>query len=302
MQRVDTTNPKANQEQETIFCNAFGNNASSMAEQFRMHLLGMYFNTVGPEWSTAGKRETDYVHHIDISLSGRRQVLLDKKVYQMETGEVWYLPANKPMARQCEETCHVIYFKFFCDCLPGVDTLMDWPQREPRMIGRVDPRQWWQWIQPRHEASVAELVHLRSQLVLWITKGLPELDDVIARHHASHARFNKVFEFVEDHLGADLRLPSLAAAYGRGATAFARSFLAATHMTPKEYITRRLNQKALQWVINSDLTMKEIAKRLRFNDEFYFSRFFQRLNGLPPSRYRRNFRGSDQAESTKDLD
>ena len=61
-------------------------------------------------------------------------------------------------------------------------------------------------------------------------------------------------------------------------------------MSPKEYLTRRINQEALQWVINSDLKMKEIADKLRFSDEYYFSRFFQRLNGAPPSRYRRNFR------------
>jgi YesN/AraC family two-component response regulator len=37
--------------------------------------------------------------------------------------------------------------------------------------------------------------------------------------------------------------------------------------------------------------MKEIAEKLSFSDEYYFSRFFQKLNGAPPSRYRREFRG-----------
>ena len=35
--------------------------------------------------------------------------------------------------------------------------------------------------------------------------------------------------------------------------------------------------------------LKEIAEKLRFSDEYYFSRFFQRLNGSPPLRYRSMF-------------
>jgi AraC-like DNA-binding protein len=51
-----------------------------------------------------------------------------------------------------------------------------------------------------------------------------------------------------------------------------------------------LNQEALQLVISTDLKLKEIVERLRFTDEFYFSRFFQKLNGVSPSRYRARFR------------
>ncbi len=235
----------------------------------------------------------DYLHHIDISLSGRRQVLLEKTVYQLEPGHVWYLPANTPVARRCGETCQVLYFKFVCDCMPGVDTLNDWPQREPRLIGRIDPDEWRRkWLGPEQAIGLADRIFLRSQLLLWLTQGIPELDDIIARHIATHAKFGQVFEFIENRLGADLRLSDLAKAYGRGTTVFAESFSRNIGMTPKEFLTRRLNQEALQWVINSDLNMKQIAEKLRFSDEFYFSRFFQRLNGCPPSHYRKNFHGS----------
>lgn len=291
MQRVDTTNPEAHLGTKSLFANTASDRDSNLADRFRMHLLGMYFHTVGKEWSSSGKRETDYLHHIDISLGGRRQVLLEKTVYQLEPGHVWYLPANTPVARRCGETCEVIYFKFVCDCMPGVDPLNDWPQREPRLLGRIDPEEWKnKWLNRR--IGMADQIYLRCQILLWLTRGIPELDDIITRHIATHAKFGQVFEFIENHLGADLRLPDLARAYGRGGTAFAEAFTRGTGMTPKEYLTRRLNQEALQWVINSDLNMKQIAEKLRFSDEFYFSRFFQRLNGLPPTRYRRNFRGT----------
>jgi transcriptional regulator GlxA family with amidase domain len=50
--------------------------------------------------------------------------------------------------------------------------------------------------------------------------------------------------------------------------------------------------------MNSDLKMKQIAEKLRFSDEYCFSRFSQRLNGSPPLRYRSMFqppRGSGKS-------
>lgn len=290
MQRVDTTNPQAHAGARIIFSAVAGGGLSQSAERFRMHLLGMYFARVGAEWGSGGQRETDYVHHIDISLTGHRQVVMGKTIYNLERGHVWYLPANQPVARRCRETCEVIYFKFFCDCLPGLDPLMDWPGREPRLLARVDPREWRKWLATPGPVGVAELLRLRCQLLLWLTGALPELDEIIARHLKCHAKFGHVFQLIEDQLGADLRLPKLAAAYGTGLTVFAEAFSHNTGMTPKEYLTIRLNQEAIQWVINSDLKMKQIAEKLRFSDEFYFSRFFKNLNGCSPTVYRRRFR------------
>ena len=39
-----------------------------MLERLRVHLVGIFYAEVGPEWSSGGKQETDYLHHIDLSL------------------------------------------------------------------------------------------------------------------------------------------------------------------------------------------------------------------------------------------
>ena len=115
---------------------------------------------------------------------------------------------------------------------------------------------------------------------------------MISLHLASHSRFSQVFQFIEDHFGADLRLADLAGVHGTSPGAFAAAFTRGTGVSPKEYLTRRLNQEAIRWVMGSDLRIKEIAEKLRFSDEFYFSRFFQKQNGSPPLRYRSQFQSS----------
>jgi AraC-like DNA-binding protein len=68
--------------------------------------------------------------------------------------------------------------------------------------------------------------------------------------------------------------------------AFSTAFSRNIGISPKEYLSRRINEKALAMVTHTDMKMKEIADALRFSDEFYFSRFFKKMNGQPPSAYR----------------
>ena len=153
MKLIDTTDAGAHARMRTLVSGASAEREWQLAAKFRIHLVGMYFAEVGSEWGSDGKQQSDYLHHIEVVLSGRRQVV--------------------------------------------------------------------------HERVI-------------------------------HALFS---------------------------TAFSRS----TGISPKDYLTRRLNQEALRWVINSDLKMKEIADKLRFSDEYYFSRFFKKLNGCSPVAYRRRW-------------
>lgn len=261
-----------------------------LAGKFRIHLIGMYFAEVGPEWGSDGKQQGDFLHHIEVALSGRRLVVHHGRAIEQLPGQIWFLPGNTPVERRCSESCEILIFKFNCEWLPGVDPLLDWPTREPRLIGEFTPADWRGWLHREKTITAADLLGLRGQLLLWMAAAVPEINTVIARQLETHTQFVEVFEFMEQHLGADLRIAALAEIYGTSQDAFSIAFKRATGMSPKDYLTRRLNQQALQYLINTHLQVREIAEKLRFTDEYYFSRFFHKPNGMPPSRYRREFR------------
>lgn len=294
MKLIDTTDAKAHASMRNLTGSA-GERESWLASKFRIHLVGMYYAGVGREWGSDGHEQSDYLHHIEVPLSGTRQVIHKRKIHEIRQGQVWFLPGNTPVERRCNENCDILFFKFNCEWLPGVDPLLDWAGREPRLVGASNPADWQEWLEPGKMATTTDLLRLRGQLLLWMTQGVPEIGDVIARHLETHTQFTDIFKFIETNLGADLRITSLAEVYGTSQDAFSMAFKRSTGMSPKEYLTRRLNQEALQLVINTPMQMKEIADKLRFSDEYYFSRFFQKLNGTPPSRYRREFRSSGKA-------
>lgn len=289
MKSVDTTDPRTYEHMRTLTSQIHGGREHGLAEHFRMHLVGMYFNTVGREWSSNGKIESDVVHHINVNLSGRREVVCRGRIFGLEPGEAWFLPANTPVERRCQGTCEIVYFKFFCECLPGVDPLLDWQDREPRRMRAINVAEWRTWLENGRPLGIASILGLRARLMWWLVQALPELDEVIAQHLANHFRFSGVFQYIEEHLGADLRLADLAEVHGSSPGAFSAAFTRSTGISPKEYLQRRLNQEAIRWVMRPDLKIRDIAEKLRFSDEFYFSRFFQKQNGSPPLRYRNQF-------------
>ena len=127
------------------------------------------------------------------------------------------------------------------------------------------------------------------RIVDWIAGAVPNLNEVILQHIQTHSQFNTVFDLIERKLAPNLRIEELARAYGTTLHAFSMAFARNTGMSPKAYVKRRLNQEAMQLLLNSDLKIKDVASRLRFGDEFHFSRFFRTANGLAPLRYRKAF-------------
>lgn len=286
----DTTHPRACGSDRALLGAPAAGDAFDLVSRLRFHIAGIYSSEVGTEWDSGGRAESDYLHHIELVFSGRRHVSRGDCTLELEPGSIYFLPGNTPVTRHCRERCRLLYMTFRCEWLPGVDPLLDWPQRRHVRIGPLTPDDWHLWLRPGWSPGPNQLLRLHAHLEEWMCAVLPDLGTLIRRHLETHGRFAAVFDLVEAQLGADLRVADLAQAHGTTPDAFSMAFLRNVGIRPKEYLNRRLNQAALQMVINGQFTMKEVAARLHFSDEFYFSRFFRKLNGISPSHYRERFR------------
>lgn len=289
MKLQDTTNPSSHRGFKTLFSEMGSQKEFELVTRFRIHLIGLYYNEVGPEWSSGGREESDFLHHVDLVCSGRRQVVHLGTVTELAPGWAWFLPGCTPVERRCGERCCVYFLKFRCEWLPGVDPLLDWPERRPLRLGRWKEEGFRDLWKPGHPPDSKSLFLLQAQLYSWLAESLPSLENIIFEHVKSHGRFEPVFNVIEERLGADLRVEELAASMKLPLHAFSVAFSRSVGMSPKAYLNRRLNQEAIKLLIRSDAPVKEVAFKLGFADEFYFSRFFKKLNGSPPSPYRRRF-------------
>lgn len=285
----DTTNPSSHRGLKTLFSEMGSQKEFELVTRFRIHLIGLYYTEVGPEWSSNGREESDFLHHIDLVCSGRRQVVHAGRVTELAPGWAWFLPGCTPVERRCSEHCRLYFLKFRCEWLPGVDPLLDWPERRPLRLGRWAERAFRKLWKPGRQLDSKSLFLLQGQLYSWLAESMPSLENIIFEHVKSHGRFEPVFNLIEERLGADLRVEELAASMKLRLHAFSMAFSRSVGMSPKAFLNRRLNQEAIKLLIRSGAPIKEVAFKLRFADEYYFSRFFKKLNGMPPVSYRRSF-------------
>lgn len=206
----------------------------------------------------------------------------------MTPGFAYWLTGNTPVVRDAPDRYEAYLLKFRCESAEGADLLLDWPGRKPVRLGPWECERWEEiWRQP--VCTTNACLALQGQLRSWLAEAFPDLDRIIDHHYQIFARFDRALSLLERRLGADLRVQELAAAHGTSLHAFSMAFERGIGISPKAYLNRRLNQEACALLLNPDWRIKEVAVKLSFADEFYFSRFFSKMNGMSPRKYRQQF-------------
>ncbi len=63
-------------------------------------------------------------------------------------------------------------------------------------------------------------------------------------------------------------------------------FTRETGVSPKRYLQRLRIEQAMSLLAGSSLSVGDVGRMCGFSDQYYFSRSFKEITGLPPSRYR----------------
>lgn len=92
--------------------------------------------------------------------------------------------------------------------------------------------------------------------------------------------------YMSEHLDQPLRVTALAALANLSPAHFAVLFKQQTGCSPRDYLRLLRIHRACQWLRQPDLSVKEIASRLGYQDPFHFSRQFKAFQGVSPSDYR----------------
>lgn len=91
---------------------------------------------------------------------------------------------------------------------------------------------------------------------------------------------------LDNALEENFRLSGFAAGRKVSEAHLIRQFSLHFGMTPYEYLMSRKMETAQHLLLYSSLSVKEIAARLAFSDQYYFSNYFKRRTGLSPRFYR----------------
>lgn len=127
-----------------------------------------------------------------------------------------------------------------------------------------------------------------SVLLTGLLRHYPGLSEALDNQRARSKKFRRCLSYIEEYLSADPTVNVLAEMECLRRNAFTRAFKSATGVTPRAYLNSELNQRACSMIVGGGLSMREIYHALGFRDEYCFNRFFKKMNGIPPLRYRKS--------------
>lgn len=141
----------------------------------------------------------------------------------------------------------------------------------------------------RHRLGRWKRTVLFQQLLLTIAEGV-----IGGREHGQDQRdtIGQVLSYMNEHYMEQLPIRSLARMHGISPTNFAAMFRKRTGVSPVEYLTRLRIEKAKSALFTRE-RMADVALKVGYRDELYFSRMFKRIVGVAPTLYIKKHSGEN---------
>jgi len=97
----------------------------------------------------------------------------------------------------------------------------------------------------------------------------------------------KMKEYLRNRAAAKFQIEELCQYISRSESQTIKIFKEAYGITPYAYFLDKKIRLAKDMLLNTNLSVKQIADHLHFADEYYFSNIFKKKIGVPPTKYRK---------------
>lgn len=101
---------------------------------------------------------------------------------------------------------------------------------------------------------------------------------------------HQVLAYIHDRYDQDLSLQGVADHFGASTGQIGRAFKDELDTNFSQYIIQYRINKAKEWLVHTDMPIKEMTERLRYTTVHNFTRIFTKTVGSPPATYRKNNR------------
>ena len=97
---------------------------------------------------------------------------------------------------------------------------------------------------------------------------------------------NRVITYMRDHLQENLTLTRIAREAGLSESYLNAVFKECVKCAPMDYYINMKMDKACYLLCNTDMHIYQVALYLGYDNQYYFSRAFKKVLGVPPKKYK----------------
>ena len=100
---------------------------------------------------------------------------------------------------------------------------------------------------------------------------------------------DNVITDIRDHYMEDISLTSLSAKYNISMGHLSKMIKENLQVNFSDYIASLRIQRAKELLRDDSLSIQEISEIVGYNDYFYFTKVFKKVEGISPSKYRKEY-------------
>ena len=243
---------------------------------------------VRTEWNFEEFNPFAKVYYIS---DGEGTVRIADRPLLLQPGRLYLIPPYMPLKLRCEKYMHHHWVHFTTDRFAG-GVLLDLarghyearPEGGPERVVNLFE----DFIAAFKDGAPRQQMREQALLRLLLAEFLPA--DRASRPSQELLEFLPTLDYIENNLDSVLTNNELAGLHSWHPTYFANRFSKALGISPRNYIINKRIEKARQLLWLGGMTVAHVAREVGFADEFYFSRVFKNLTGMPPGKYQKQAR------------
>jgi YesN/AraC family two-component response regulator len=128
--------------------------------------------------------------------------------------------------------------------------------------------------------------YLMSSILIELSK---QFLDIYKDNTLGNKRFQEIFAYIKAHYDETITVKSIAEKFDYNEKYLPRLFKKYTNQTIKEYVIQLKLNEAKKLLMDTNDSIKEIAKILCFEDTHYFMRLFKKKMGITPTEFRNSY-------------
>ncbi|MDZ8119327.1 AraC family transcriptional regulator [Pontiella agarivorans] len=255
----------------------------------------LYITHIGSYPSAPGHYvERTHTHQVIMiyCLKGTGYIEMDHSVFRITKGTTAFIPPGTPHIYRSDEEdpWSIFWIHFTGEQAESALASLKLTARKPTVFVPDTAR-----MRNAFEDIYACLnYHYSDAGLLAMTSGLMRLLSIIKLLYGAPQKEKQAVEdrimdtigFMKDHLSMSLSLDALAKQAGLSVPHYSKLFRQRTSQSPMAYFIQLKMRKACELLQETEHAVQEIARQLGYDDPFFFSRQFKKIQGVSPAQYR----------------
>ncbi|RAJ77314.1 AraC-like DNA-binding protein [Chitinophaga dinghuensis] len=245
--------------------------------------------------------------------SGAAKLVRENKVYSLEKNHLYLTPAYINHSYKCDGPLTLYYIHIYEELSnqPSIFELMDFPVEMKaddlaiqliKRLAEINPERelpyFDPWAYDNYPTLVKNIARQKTVPLAYEMEIEGIIKQLLSRFllQASDKNVNidnrimQSLTYIRSHLHQPISIDVLAEICFLTKDHFIRLFKKNIGCTPGKYINEKKIEKAQRIMMTEDISIKDLAYTLGFENDSYFNRFFRKMTGENPGEHKKNMR------------